>query len=160
MTTRGPKPVIKDIRIRHVPEAAVRVAGLKAGEFDLITAAPPETYRAFPRASRFSWATAKHVHRGRFSLSRTCESGRPCCTPLTWMPCTRRSRADTGRGCSARSLRRADSAHEAWLEGTTTTSEKARDLAGRLTNARLPGQASGRLPDVASSRQALTAVRR
>ena len=38
----GPKPVIKDIRIRHVPEAAVRVAGLRAGEFDLITAAPPE----------------------------------------------------------------------------------------------------------------------
>ncbi len=38
----GPLPVIKDIRIRHVPEAAVRVAGLKAGEFDLITAAPPE----------------------------------------------------------------------------------------------------------------------
>ena len=37
----GPKPVIKDIRIRHVPEAAVRVAGLRAGEFDLITAAPP-----------------------------------------------------------------------------------------------------------------------
>ena len=38
----GPKPVIKDIRIRHVPEAAVRVAGLRAGEFDVITAAPPE----------------------------------------------------------------------------------------------------------------------
>lgn len=38
----GPKPVIKDIRIRHVPEASVRLAGLKAGEFDLITAAPPE----------------------------------------------------------------------------------------------------------------------
>ncbi len=38
----GPKPVIKDIRIRHVPEAAVRVAGLKAGEFDIITATPPE----------------------------------------------------------------------------------------------------------------------
>ena len=38
----GPKPVIKDIRIVHRPEAAVRVAGLKAGEFDLITATPPE----------------------------------------------------------------------------------------------------------------------
>ncbi|MCY4528854.1 MAG: ABC transporter substrate-binding protein [Chloroflexi bacterium] len=38
----GPKPVIKNIRIRHVPEAAVRVAGLKAGEFDIITATPPE----------------------------------------------------------------------------------------------------------------------
>ena len=38
----GPKPVIKDITIRHVPEAAVRVAGLKAGEFDIITATPPE----------------------------------------------------------------------------------------------------------------------
>lgn len=38
----GPKPIIKDITIRHVPEAAVRVAGLKAGEFDIITATPPE----------------------------------------------------------------------------------------------------------------------
>ena len=38
----GPKPLIKDITIRHVPEAAVRVAGLKAGEFDIITATPPE----------------------------------------------------------------------------------------------------------------------
>ena len=38
----GPKPVIKNIRIVHRPEAAVRVSGLKAGEFDLITAAPPE----------------------------------------------------------------------------------------------------------------------
>ena len=38
----GPKPVIKNIRIVHRPEAAVRVSGLKASEFDLITAAPPE----------------------------------------------------------------------------------------------------------------------
>ena len=38
----GPKPVIKDVELRHVPEAAVRVAGLKAGEFHLIAAAPPE----------------------------------------------------------------------------------------------------------------------
>ena len=38
----GPKPVIKNIRIVHRPEAAVRVAGLKAGEFDIITATPPE----------------------------------------------------------------------------------------------------------------------
>ena len=38
----GPKPVIKDVELRHVPEAAVRVAGLKAGEFPLIAAAPPE----------------------------------------------------------------------------------------------------------------------
>ena len=38
----GPKPVIKNVVLRHVPEAAVRVAGLKAGEFQLIAAAPPE----------------------------------------------------------------------------------------------------------------------
>ena len=38
----GPKPVIKNIRIVHRPEAAVRVSDLKASEFDLITAAPPE----------------------------------------------------------------------------------------------------------------------
>ena len=36
------KPVIKNVVLRHVPEAAVRVAGLKAREFDLIAATPPE----------------------------------------------------------------------------------------------------------------------
>jgi peptide/nickel transport system substrate-binding protein len=38
----GPKPVIKNVKLRHVPEAAVRVAGLMAGEFQVIAAAPPE----------------------------------------------------------------------------------------------------------------------
>ncbi|MDP6063224.1 MAG: ABC transporter substrate-binding protein [SAR202 cluster bacterium] len=38
----GPLPVIKNVTVRHVPEAAVRVAGLQSGEFDVIAATPPE----------------------------------------------------------------------------------------------------------------------